>query len=204
MLQLANNTPASMYKVNGGKYSSPTGIHIGGQTGYSLMIDKPGDKWTIGVGCNSPCTATTNILAAANASGYDYMQYDQANKRWMITANSNGSQYTFGSTQMSTPFANVALGADSGGVGYVSTQSLRSGTSANTDVSGELTFSNATAATYNFLGAYNSHSECWAEPQFDAGSGNRHWITYSGTSSMTINFATAVSGTVSYGCVGRN
>jgi hypothetical protein len=105
---------------------------------------------------------------------------------------------------MLTPFANVSLGVDTGGVGYVSTGSLRSGTSANTDIAGELTFSGSLAATYTFLGSYNSHAECWAEPQFDAGSGNRHWITYNGTSSMTIHFAVAITGAVSYGCVGRN
>ena len=204
MLRLENNAPASMYKINGGKYSSPTGIHIAGQTGYSLLFDTPGDQWTIGVGCNTPCTATSNILAAQNATYYDFVQYDQANKRWSITANSNGAKYTFGSTQMLTPFANVSLGADSGGVGYVATQSLRSGTANNTDLSGEVAFSSATAMTYTFLGAYNAHSECWAEPQFDAGSGNRHWITYTGTTSMTVHFATAVTGAVSYGCLGRN
>jgi hypothetical protein len=204
MLRLVNNAPASMYKSGGGKYSSPTGIHISGKTGYSMMFDSPGDAWTIGVGCNSPCTATPSILAAANASGYDYLQYDQVNRRWILTANSNGGQYYFGSTQMLTPFANVSLGSDSGGTGYVATPSLRSATAGNTDLSGELAFSSATAVSYTFVGAYNSHSECWAEPQFDAGSGNRHWITYTGSSSMTIHFATAVTGTVSYGCVGRN
>jgi hypothetical protein len=122
----------------------------------------------------------------------------------MITANSNSSHYTFGNTQMQTPFSNVSLGSDSGGTGYIATQSLRSGTSGNSDISGELSFSNSTSATYTFTGSYNSHGECWAEPQFDQGSGNRNWITYSGSSSMTINFATAVTGAVSYGCVGRN
>lgn len=193
-----------MYKINGGKYTAPTGIHVSGQTGYTLYMDTPGDQWTIGVGCNSPCTSTANILAAANASNYDFMQYDQLNSRWMITANGNSARYTFGSTQMLTPFANVSLGVDAAGVGYVSTQSLRSGTANNSDLSGELAFSNATAATYNFLGSYGAHIECWAEPQFDEGSGNRHWITYGGSSSMTVNFGTAVTGQVSYGCIGRN
>jgi hypothetical protein len=204
MLGLVNNTPTSMYQSGGGTYLSPMGIHISGKTGYSMLFDSPGDQWTIGVGCATPCTATPNILAAGNGSSYDFLQYDEANKRWMITANSNSVHYTFGSTQMLTPFSNVSLGSDTGGSGYVATQSLRSGTSANSDLSGELVFNNATSMTYNFAGAYISHSECWAEPQFDPGSGNRHWITYSGTSTMTISFATAVTGTVSYGCVGRN
>jgi hypothetical protein len=205
MLSLVNNTPTSMYKSYGGKYTSPTGIHISGKTGYSMQFDSPGDQWTIGVGCAQPCTATGNILAAANSSSsYDYFQYDQTNRRWVITANSNTSRYTFGNTQMLTPFANTLMGSDSGGTGYIATQSLRSATSGNTDLSGELSFSNATSATYSFTGAYGSHSECWAEPQFDPGSGNRHWITYPSNTTMTINFATAVTGAVSYGCVGRN
>jgi hypothetical protein len=192
-----------MYKSYGGKYTSPTGIHISGKTGYSMLFDSPGDNWTIGVGCASPCTATGNILAAANASSYDYIQYDQTNRCFKITANSNGSRYTFGNTQMLTPFSNVSLGSDSSGVGYIATQSIRSGSGGNTDISGELSFSNATSATYSFTGAYGTHSECWAEPQFDPGSGNRHWITYPSNGSMTINFAIAVTGAVSYGCVGR-
>ena len=204
MLGLVNNAPTSMYAANGGKYNSPMGIHISGKTGYSMMFDSPGDQWTIGVGCNSPCTATPNIVAAGNTSYFDFLQYDQTNKRWMITANSNQVHYTFGSTQMLTPFSNVTMGVDAGANGYVGTQSLRSGTANNADLSGELVFTNATSATYSFTGSYSSHTECWAEPQFDAGSGNRYWITYSGSSSMTINFATAVSGTVSFGCMGRN
>jgi len=205
MLSLINNTPTSMYKSYGGKYTSPIGIHISGKTGYSMLFDSPGDNWTIGVGCASPCTAVGNILAAANnASSYDYFKYDQTNRRFIITANSSGSSYTFGNTQMLTPFSNVSLGSDSSSVGYVATQSIRSGSGGNTDISGELSFSNATSATYTFSGSYNTHSECWAEPQFDQGSGNRHWITYPSNTSMTINFATAVTGAVSYGCVGRN
>lgn len=204
MLGLVNNAPASMYRANGGKYTPPVGIHISGETGYGLMFDTPSDQWTLGVGCASPCNSVANVLAAANGSAYDFVQYDQGNKRWVLTANSSSALYTFGSNQMLTPFANVSLASDNSGVGYVATQSLRSGTVNNTDLTGELVFSSATAMTYIFAGSYGAHNECWAEPQFDPGSGNRHWITYSGTASMTINFATAVSGSVSYGCVGRN
>ena len=204
MLKLENNAPASMYKVNGGKYTSPIGIHISGQTGYTLLMDTPGDAWSIGVGCRTPCTSTANILAAANSSGLDFMQYDQLNSRWMITANSNSARYTFGSTAFLTPFPSVSLGVDAGGVGYISTQSLRSGTANNSDLSGELAFTNTTAVTYTFAGSYGTHTECWSEPQFDVGSGNRYWVTYSGGTSMTINFSSAVTGTVSYGCFGRN
>jgi hypothetical protein len=205
MFSLTNSAPSSMYQSHGGTYTSPMGIHVSGDTGYGIMFDSPGDSWTVGIGCNSPCTATPNILAAENSSSaYDYVQYDQTNKRWLFTANSNTATYGFGGSQMTTPFSNVFLSADSGGLGYVATQSLRSSTGGNTDLSGELTLSSATTASYSFAGAYGSHAECSAEPQFDPGSGNRYWITYTGTASMTINFATAVSGTVSYSCAGRN
>lgn len=204
MMALRNNAPASMYKSGGGKYTPPTGVHISGQTSYGMMIDTPGDQFTIGVGCATPCTAKTNILASQNATGYDYLQYDEANKRWVVTANSNASSYVFGSTLFQTPFAGVSMGSDANGVGYVTAPSFHTGTANNTDVAGELTFSGATTMTYSFAGAYNAHPECWAEPQFDAGSGNRHWITYSGLTSMTVHFATSVTGTVSYGCMGRN
>ena len=204
MLGLRNNAPLSMYKSNGGKYDAPIGIHITGKTGYTMLIDAPGDQWTFGIGCNAPCTSTGNILAAQNSSSYDFVQYDQANKRWIITANSNTSRYTFGSNQMLTPFSNVSLGSDAGNLGYVATQSIRTNTTNNTDVAGELNLNNATTVTYSFAGTYNSHSECWVQPQFDTGSGNRFWVTYTGNSQMTIHFANAVSGLVSYGCIGRN
>ncbi len=204
MLALVNNAPSTMYTSNGGKYTSPMGIHITGKTGYSMMFDSPGDSWTVGIGCNTPCTSTPNILAAANATYYDFVQYDQTNRRWILSANSNSVHYIFGNTQFLTPFSNVTLGSDTGGAGYVATQSLRSGTAGNTDLSGELAFNNAASMSFALLGAYGSHPECWAEPHFDMGSGNRHWITYTGTLSFTITFATAVTGTVSYGCVGRN
>jgi hypothetical protein len=204
MMNLQNSTPVSMYKSNGGKYTSPIGIHLGGQTSYGVTFDSPGDQWTIGIGCNQQCTGTPNIIAAANATNYDYLQYDEGNRRWNLTANGNTAQYTFGSSQMLTPFPHVSLGSDSNGVGYVASQSLRSGNGANTDLSGELNYNNTTAVSYTFTGSYSSHPECWAEPQFDSGTGNRYWITYNGTSSMTINFGAAVTGSVSYGCTGRN
>ena len=81
---------------------------------------------------------------------------------------------------------------------------LESGSASNTDLAGELTLSSASTAKYTFSGAYNSHPECTVTPQFDPGAGNRYWITYTGTSSFTVNFASPVSGAVSYACIGRN
>lgn len=81
---------------------------------------------------------------------------------------------------------------------------LLSGTASNTDLSGELSLSAAQTASYTFTGSYNTHPECTATPQFDPGSGNRYWISYTAASSFTVNFSAAVTGNVSYACIGRN
>jgi hypothetical protein len=87
---------------------------------------------------------------------------------------------------------------------------IASNTASNSDLNGELTFSSSTTASYTFQNAtLNVHPECMFEALFDIGSGNRKWATYTGGPSgtafvVTLNFATAVSGTVSYLCAGRN
>ena len=86
----------------------------------------------------------------------------------------------------------------------VNTGRLQTGSSSNTDMTGELKLTSASSITYTLAGAYTIHPECTATPQFDIGSGNRMWLTYSGVASFTLNFANAVTGTVSYVCLGRN
>ncbi len=81
---------------------------------------------------------------------------------------------------------------------------LQTGMSSNTDLAGELTLTSAKTTSYSFAGSYNVHPECSATPQFDMGINNRMWISYSGTTAFTVNFSAAVSGAVSYVCVGRN
>lgn len=81
---------------------------------------------------------------------------------------------------------------------------LQTGTAGNTDMNGEFALSSATSASYSFSGQYQVHPECTATPQFDIGSGNRLWITYTGTASFKLNFAQPVTGSVSYVCLGRN
>lgn len=78
------------------------------------------------------------------------------------------------------------------------------GSQSNTDLTGELQFSGAQIASYQFSGLFAIHPECIVTPQFDVGAGNRWWITYSGSSAFAVTFATPVSGSVSYVCVGRN
>jgi len=79
---------------------------------------------------------------------------------------------------------------------------IESGVSTNSDISGELTFSGATTASYTFQNVYLVHPECWVQNQFSTTVAR--WVTYTSTTSMTINFASAVTGTVSFGCIGRN
>jgi hypothetical protein len=81
---------------------------------------------------------------------------------------------------------------------------LQTGTQSNTDMNGELSLAAATSTSYSFAGFYLVHPECTVTPQFDIGTGNRFWITYSGVSSFAVNFAQAVTGNVSYVCLGRN
>lgn len=79
---------------------------------------------------------------------------------------------------------------------------IGSGTASNSDISGELAFSSATTATYTWANTYTSHPECMFKPQFSTTVAQ--WVTYTGTTSFTINFASAVTGSASYICVSRN
>ncbi len=81
---------------------------------------------------------------------------------------------------------------------------IQTGSQSNTDMNGELSLSASNSATYSFAGYYLVHPECTATPQFDIGTGNRLWITYSGVASFNVNFAQPVTGAVSYVCFGRN
>jgi hypothetical protein len=84
-------------------------------------------------------------------------------------------------------------------------QQLGSGIAGNSDMVGRLTLSAATTVTYTWInapstpGAYTVHPVCELTPEFDYGT-NRFWPTYTGTTSFTINFSGAVTGTVGYHC----
>jgi hypothetical protein len=193
-----------MYAANGGKYTSPLGVHLAGETKNGVYFDVPSDQWTLGVGCSLTCASTQNILAAGNNIYYDFLQYDEANVRWSVSAGVNAVHYNFGASRWDTPMPHLYLAQDNAAVGYVSVQSWRSASAVNTDLTGELTLANASAATYTFIANYSSHPECVVKPQMDIGSGNRQWVTYSGLASFTVNFAAPVSGSVSFSCIARN
>jgi hypothetical protein len=203
MLSLTNNGPASFYQPHGGSYYSPTGLNVYGPNNESLTFDQPPDTAAIAVGCATSCNSNTLVVAAGNSYYYDFLAYDESNKHWNISENSYSNQYQPTATYFGTPFYEVYLASDGNSQGYIAAYQTRTGTSANTDLSGELSFGNATEVSQTLAGTYANHPECIARPQFDAGSGNRHWISY-GANSFTINFATPVTGVVSYACSGRN
>jgi len=203
MMTMANNAPVSFYHSAGGAFGPPQAIRLGGPTSQTITVDVTPDNAALAVGCLSPCNSTAAIIAAGNSDYYDFLTYDQGNKHWNFSASTNSTHYYWASNQFGTPFNNTYFSSDSSGNGYVATREARTAASANSDYAGELTFSGSSSATQSLQGTYGSHPECVAKPQFDPGSGNRFWISY-GTSSFTVNFASAVSGVVSYSCVGRN
>jgi hypothetical protein len=81
---------------------------------------------------------------------------------------------------------------------------LQTGTEQNTDLVGELSISSSTSVSYVFAGYYNMHPECTITPQFDMGLNNRMWVSYTGASSFAVNFASPVTGLLTYSCIGRD
>lgn len=195
LMQIGANTPLNFFKgYNGGlsTYTPMNGLHITSPNLNSLLFDYWPEATVLSVGCygtGKPCTSRFARLAA-------FGDNNGSNSIWFwdmllstLTMNSdNGMQYKFGK----------------GTIG--------SNVSANTDLVGELTFASATTATYTLIGGtstfggaqYSVHPECTPTPQFDPGTGNRMYITYSGVSSFTINFTSAVTGIVGYSCLARN
>jgi hypothetical protein len=135
-----------------------------------------------------PVSSTDYALAAFNGTGGNTLR--------------NTTVLTDGSGDLTIP-GTVTIG--SSGAGTINTHSgiVQSGTASNSDGVGELSLSSATTATYTWTLSYTSHPEVTLTCQFDC-HGNSPWVTYTGTTSFTINFATAVTGTVTYSAQGRN
>lgn len=79
-----------------------------------------------------------------------------------------------------------------------------SGVATNTDLVGELAFAGVTTASYTFIQTYTSHPECFAQAQATTASSGTPWITYTSTTSFTINTTSAFTGNISYSCLARN
>jgi hypothetical protein len=123
---------------------------------------------------------------------------------------------------------NKLLSSDSTG----SPGGLATGTNANTDAAGVMTFPNATYEWFNFSGTYASHPICTVTPEFEAtrslsfaitgavtsGSGTGGtvsgggtttipdvpWIVYTGTTGFEVHFHSLQTGNVGYRCTPRN
>lgn len=89
------------------------------------------------------------------------------------------------------------------GLALSGTPSFLTQTASNTDIAGILVLSTATTATYAWaIGTYTVHPVCTVTPEFS--STVARWITYTGTTSFTVNFASSVSGNVDFVCIGRD
>ncbi len=81
---------------------------------------------------------------------------------------------------------------------------LQTGRQENTDLVGKLSVSSEQYVMYPFAHSYAVSPVCTVTPEFDLGSGNRLWVTYSGSSSFEVHFSSPVSGELSYHCIGRS
>jgi hypothetical protein len=120
---------------------------------------------------------------------------------WSIANNGNAA---FATATLAAATVTGALTASSG-ITAGGASMFKTGTSANTDITGELTFGAVATQSYTWQNTYASHPECVVTPQFDLGATPpRYWVTYTSTTSFTINFSGSVTGTVGYICIGRN
>jgi hypothetical protein len=196
-------TTNDWYQTPAGKALWPFYTHgeFFSQSGWPYLGERPAvgnELWIQQIGAYSPNRLAIWDNAGAPNGSYAYFER-------------NGSQLNLGfSPGPWTANEQTLLQLNYLGVGnagnnvQVNAGRLLSGTSSNTDLSGELSLSAAQTTSYTFTGAYNSHPECTVTPQFDPGAGNRYWISYTNASSFTVNFSTAVTGSVSYVCIGRN
>ena len=105
-----SNGSLTMEERTGG---TQVGITESGSYVIGLGMTQAPLYWTIGTGCANPCTATVHILASANATLQDYLDYDEANKQYTLSANNNSARYTFGATGFVTPWTTNGAGIDS-------------------------------------------------------------------------------------------
>jgi hypothetical protein len=196
-------TTNDWYQTPAGKALWPFYTHgeFFSQSGWPYLGERPAagnELWIQQIGAYSP-----NRLAIWDNTGAPNGSYAYFER--------NGSQLNLGfspgpwtANEQTLLQLNYYGVNNSGNNVQVSAGRLQSGTAANTDLAGELSLSSAQNASYSFTGIYNSHPECTVTPQFDPGSANHYWISYDSAGSFTVNFSTAVTGNVSYLCIGRN
>lgn len=129
-LHMTVNMPSGLGSMHGGKYTEPFGAVFDGPAGYNYGIQfrSPVKFATVVQQCDTSissgnagsCTGVNGILAAANASYFDFVTYDAANKQWKISYNSNSGQYTFGSSNFYGPGFQIPSGLADGCLDIVS------------------------------------------------------------------------------------
>jgi len=105
------------------------------------------------------------------------------------------------------PSSGLTPDVDNSGLGYASIMRVgvvESGVSTNTDLVGELSFAGVTTASYTFLHTYTNHPVCVPSPEATTASSGEPYVTYTGSTSMTVNFPSAFTGNVGYVCAARN
>jgi hypothetical protein len=84
----------------------------------------------------------------------------------------------------------------------LSSRALTTGTTSNTDLTGEIAFKHSRTAIYRFQSDGPDHPECIAQLQFDPGDGNRLWLTYD-TDELIAHLTKESTGNMTYQCVAR-
>jgi hypothetical protein len=176
---------------------------------------------------NTTTTITAGAMSIKSPAATTVLGFNSSNAYIGYTAGSNislaGGQISNTSTAntlsstLTTGTLPVATGANSIGNSNLSQSGgsllynpgsgstiLGSNTASNVDGWGELSLSAATTASYTFANTYAVHPECFMQLQFNEGASVSHWVTYTGSTSFTMNFSSAVTGTVSYHCDERD
>ena len=196
-------TSNDIYETPVGKTTWPFytwGLYSQGFSGVPYLGERPivsNELWIQQVGNYSP-----NRLAIWDQTGGPNGSYAFFER--------NGSQLNLGfspgpwdANELTMLQMNFFGPGDSGNNVQIPGGRLQTGTEDNTDMVGELIISATTSVARSFAGYYVVHPECTITPQFDIGPNNRFWVTYSQALSFTINFAQAVTGAVTYTCIGR-
>lgn len=153
----------------------------GGGSNPNAVVTNPGATQTV----TPTVAAATPIVEACNSGAAGSQACKQVNDSGgnaILKAN-NDDSVTLGKTGAAA-------------------QSIGSGTSANTDLVGELTASSNTVS-YSFTGSYSSHPVCTASNETATAANSGVKVTYTGTASVTFT-TTGASDVVSFHCTARN
>lgn len=213
VLSNGTNSPAGVTPVNGDCLLGSGGAWIAGSCGSAPVSSVANSDGTLTI------TPTTGLVVASlnlgNVNTWTGTQTFGTIIPTSIAMPSGGVISWNSDTGMSRAGANVvALGNGTAGntgatleLNNLNVQGnghVLSGSSSNRDISGEINFAGVTTGSYGFGQGWNSHPECVVTPQASTATSGAPWVTYTGTSSFTINFTSAFTGNVSYICIGRN